>query len=90
MTAQLHDVLDAAKALSPLDQIELMQKLEETLATGGSFAFWTIRSLDELARAQHVMPVNDIDDLKADFWPEDESADDVIGFIREQRQHDRQ
>jgi len=27
--------------------------------------------------------------LKADFWPEDESADEFIGFVEQQHQEDR-
>lgn len=36
------------------------------------YDFHTHRSVEELARIQGVQPVSNPDDLKADFWPEDE------------------
>ncbi|MDQ3548502.1 MAG: hypothetical protein M3439_06740 [Chloroflexota bacterium] len=42
-------------------------------------------SLKELAREQGVKPVNNLADLRADFWPEDESVDEFVATIREWR-----
>lgn len=39
---------------------------------------------------QQVKPIRDITELVADFWPEDESADDLVTYIYEQRLEDRQ
>jgi hypothetical protein len=33
--------------------------------------------------------VTDLAQLAADFWPEDESADDIDAYIVQQRQEDR-
>lgn len=36
----------------------------------------------ELARIQGVSPVEKIEDLQGDFWPENESVDDFLDLIR--------
>ncbi len=52
--------------------------------------FWSCRSLEELARAQGIRPVDDLTELAANFWPEDESVDDLIEFVSEERRRDRE
>lgn len=42
-------------------------------------------SLEELVRQQGASPVTDFDSLLGDFWPEDESADDLIAAVRRWR-----
>src|SRR5690242_8301687 len=57
-------------------------------AVGGLFANLPRRSpedLDELARAQGLPLVTDIDALGMDSWPEDESCDDFIAAYRSWR-----
>ena|SRR5215218_7459087 len=44
-----------------------------------------VPDLDALAKAQGVEPVGDIDELVADFWPEDESAEDFMAAVRRWR-----
>lgn len=51
--------------------------------------FWASRSIDELAAEQHVQPVTTLADLAMPDWPEDETADDVIAYVRSQREPDR-
>lgn len=50
--------------------------------------FWENKSLDEILQASPVPPVSDISDLAPDFWPEDESADDIIDYVYQQRKED--
>ena len=40
----------------------------------------------ELARQQGVEPIRSIKDLQGDFWPEEESVDDFLAWVREIRQ----
>ena len=52
-----------------------------------------IPDLDALAEEQGVAPIGDIDELVADFWPEDESVEDFTAAVRRWRdegscQHD--
>ncbi len=44
--------------------------------------------VDALAAAQGVGPIKDFRDLKAEFWPENESVDEFVKGIREQRTKD--
>jgi hypothetical protein len=49
------------------------------------YSFDTLPDLDALAAAQGVQPIENIDDLVADFWPEDESVEDFIAAAKEGR-----
>jgi len=91
MTQQLQMVLEAARALPPLEQIELIQELSQFLQENYPFAvnaatFWSPRSLAEIADAHPVPEVKDILTLAVDFWPKGESPDDFIAFLTERRQ----
>jgi hypothetical protein len=44
-----------------------------------------VPDLDALAEAQGVSPIGDIDELVADFWPEDDSAEDFMVAVRKWR-----
>jgi len=44
----------------------------------------------ELAKQQGVKPIRSIEDLQGDFWPEDESVDEFLEWVRAIRQQDRQ
>ncbi len=43
----------------------------------------------ELAKRQGVKPIQNRDDLKGDFWPEEESVDEFLAWVRELRQSDK-
>lgn len=49
------------------------------------YAFDALPDLEDLAEARGVQPINDIDELVADFWPEDESIDDFIATVQRWR-----
>jgi len=51
--------------------------------------FWQSQSVESIVASQQLEPLSDITMLKADFWPEDESADEFIGFVEQQHQEDR-
>jgi hypothetical protein len=53
-----------------------------------STTFWTGATVAELAEAQGVKPIETLDELKADFWPEDESLDDFIETIYQWRREE--
>ena len=40
--------------------------------------FWRTKTTEELAAEQGVKPVENIDDLRGGFWPEDESIDEFL------------
>lgn len=94
MTPKLQNLIEAAQELSPLEKIELIQAVSQLLSEHyqrelPATDFWQPRSIEQIAQAQSVPPVEDISTLRVDFWPEDESADDVIDYIYQQRAEDR-
>ena len=95
MPSDIEDVLTAAHALPKDKQIEILHRLLDSLTSGpdgldaASLRFWAPRSLEELATERDTPIVADIRTLALLDWPADESADDVIGYLREQRHADR-
>lgn len=91
MTTSVDDILAAARSLPPHEQLDVLKGLAQSLAdafsplVAASAQFWSRRSIDDLAREQHVPVVNDVAVLAMPDWPEDESVDDLIAFIRRQR-----
>ena len=47
------------------------------------------RQLTQIAEAQGAPVIRKVADLAVDFWPEDESADDVSSYIYRQQHQDR-
>ena len=91
---QVSQVIDAARALSPPEQLEVVQAISQSLAHEcphalRSAAFWESRSIEDIAGEQQTPVVDSIEALAADFWPEEESADDLLDFIAAQRRTDR-
>jgi hypothetical protein len=43
------------------------------------------KELERLAAEKGVFAITDVDSLRADFWPKDESVDDFVRTIRERR-----
>ncbi len=78
-------VFRAAQRLSPAEQLELIQAISHALqlryrqeeATGSIPSY-----------IKRTPPVTDIAQLAADFWPEDETADDINAYIVRQRRED--
>jgi hypothetical protein len=94
MSARLETLIEAAQGLSPSEQLSLISVLSRSLRRNyqqleATIDFWEPQTLEQLVKAQQTQPVADIADLVADFWPEDELADDVIEYIYQQRQEDR-
>jgi hypothetical protein len=95
MSVDARQILEAARALPPEDQLEILQGLAQSLArslsplTSASATFWDGPTIEELAREQHVAAVTDIGALASPAWPDDESTDDFIAYIYEQRSADR-
>lgn len=76
------EVLTLARSLSVDEQHSLISTLSEELQEE--------RETPDFPAAIHqAPPIDDINILVAPFWPEDESADDIIDFIRDQREQDR-
>lgn len=94
MTAQLQHVLTDARALSAREKLELLQAITQDLQqtydlSEAAAQFWKPRSLAEITALQATPVVTSLDDLAADFWPEDETADHINDYIAAQRRADR-
>ena len=87
---RLQVLIDEAQQLPPLEQLNLIRTLLQSLYRSYEHShstedFWAPRSLDELVQSQRTEPVTDISSLKGDFWPEDKSTDNFLAYIYQQR-----
>jgi hypothetical protein len=76
--------------LSPEDYLSLLERLEieaelarEEERRQAHARVW------ELAKQQGVEPIGDIKDLQGDFWPEEESTDEFLSWLRSTRHEDK-
>ena len=93
MSPQLKTIIDEARGLSPLEQIELISAISQWLGEhypGLSIHsdIWHPKTLEALLENHPAQPFEGIDDQAVDFWPEDESADEFNAFIEQQRHED--
>jgi hypothetical protein len=92
VNTRLQALVDAVQELSPLEQLELISVVSQSLSRGYQQIqlddFWAPKTLGQHIQAQQTQPTMDIADLVADFWPEEESADDFITYIYQQRRED--
>ena len=85
MTASVERVLQAAQHLSPAEQLELIQAITQSLLHR-----YRQTEVDAIPQSvKRTAPITDLAQLAADFWPEDESADDINDYIMQQRHEDR-
>lgn len=94
MTPQLEAAIAAIKPLSSTERQQLLQILiqrdlssnPQTELRTLSTQFWQGTTLEQLLASQHPITVNNLKDLAADFWPEEDSIEDFLAFLRQQRQ----
>jgi hypothetical protein len=90
MQQELETVIRAVRALSPRDKLALLGVITQDLQQNhdlaeSNAAFWSPPSLEQLIAAQNIPVVPDIALLGADFWPEDETADDINEYVMQRR-----
>jgi hypothetical protein len=87
---RLQNLVEAAQELSPLEQSELISTISHSLHRNyqQTVDFWEPKTLEQLIQAQQTQPITNIADL-AGSWPEEESVDDFIEYIYQQRREDR-
>jgi hypothetical protein len=90
MSAKLQTLIEAAEELSPSEQLELINVVSRFLSYHYAIAddFWHPQTLEQLIETQQIRPVEDITALGIDFWPAEESTDDFIEFVDQQRRED--
>jgi len=91
---RVEEAIDCVRRLAEVDGrpeegvlTALDRRPERRLVSGHEFRTSRRRSLKELAAEQGVRPIASLDDLRADFWPEDESIDDFLAAVREWRRN---
>ncbi len=94
MTPQLAAAIAAIQPLSPTERQQLLQILTQDDFSENSPAdfkalsmqFWQGIPLQQLRTDQTPITVQNLKDLAADFWPAEDSVDDFLTFLRQQRQ----
>jgi hypothetical protein len=91
---RLESIIEAVQELSPIEQLDLISMVSQLLSKDYPHLdsvsdFWKPRTLDEISYAQGTQPVTQLADLRGSFWPDDESADDLIDYVYQQRREDR-
>jgi hypothetical protein len=85
MTTSVERVFQAVQHLSPAEQLELIQAISQSLRRQ-----YQQTEADTIPKTvKRTAPVTDLAQLAADFWPGDESADDINAYIAQQRRDDR-
>ncbi len=85
----VHTLLEAAQALSPIEQLDLIRALSQSLQRHYQHVLASPGGSDAIpAHVRRTRPVTDLSELVAGFWPVDESADDINTFVAEQRAAD--
>jgi hypothetical protein len=94
MTPNLEAAIAAIQPLSPTERQQLLQILtQDELAKNSptelqvlSEQFWQGVSLQQLRMTQTPVTVHHLKDLAADFWPKEDSIEEFLAFLRQQRQ----
>jgi hypothetical protein len=94
MTPQLRAAIAAIQPLSPTERQQLLQILiqgdsasdSQTDLKTLSAQFWQGISLQQLRATQTPTTVHSLTDLAADFWPAEDSIEDFLTFLQQQRQ----
>ncbi|MGI2907999.1 hypothetical protein [Tolypothrix sp. VBCCA 56010] len=93
MTPQLEVAIAAIQSLSPTERQQLLQILIEGDSSSNSQTDLKMLSeqfsqgvtLQHLLTTQTPTTVDNIKDLAADFWPQEDSIEDFLSFVRQQR-----
>ncbi|MEA5618769.1 hypothetical protein VB711_13105 [Cronbergia sp. UHCC 0137] len=93
MTPQLEAVIAAIQQLSSTERQQLLQIFTQSNSSSNSQADlknlshqWQDTTLKELLATQTPTTVHNLKHLAADFWPEEDSIEDFLIFLRQQRQ----
>ena len=93
MTPQLEVAIAAIQSLSPAERQQLLQILIEGDSSSNSQTDLKMLSnqfsqgvtLQQLLTTQTPTTVDNIKDLAADFWPKEDSIEDFLSFLQQER-----
>ena len=96
MSPQLQVAIAAIEPLSPTERVQLLQLLTHSDPPSTSQAdlralstqFWQGYTLQELYATQTPKTFHNLNDFKGDFWTEEDSIEDFLIFLHQQRQED--
>ncbi|MEA5554659.1 hypothetical protein VB713_27405 [Anabaena cylindrica UHCC 0172] len=94
MTSRLEDAIAAIQQLSSTERQQLLQIFTQNNLSSHSqtdlknlrHQFSQDTTLKELLATQTPITVHNLKHLAADFWPEEDSIEDFLIFLRQQRQ----
>lgn len=94
MTPQLQAAIAAIQPLTHTERQQLLQILTQSDSTSNAQAdlktlssqFWQGTTLQQLLVTQTPKTFQNLKAHAADFWPEEDSTEDFIIFLRQQRQ----
>ncbi|MBD2143194.1 hypothetical protein H6F39_18015 [Anabaena sp. FACHB-1250] len=94
MTSRLENAIAAIQQLSAIERQQLLQIFTQSNSSSNSqtdlknlnHQFWQDTTLNELLATQTPITVHNLKHLAVDFWPEEESIEDFLIFLRQQRQ----
>jgi hypothetical protein len=94
MTTRLENAIAAIQQLSSTERQQLLQIFTQSNSSSDSqtdlknlsHQFWQDTTLKELLATQTPITVDNLKHLAVDFWPEEDSIEDFLIFLRQQRQ----
>jgi hypothetical protein len=94
MSEDVQAVIDVIERLSPNEQLEviatvsrgLQKQYQPNRVTMSIQEFAPVNLIP--AEVKRSDPLKEISQLKAEFWPEDETADDINNYLEQQRRED--
>jgi hypothetical protein len=89
MTPQLEAAIAAIQPLSSIERQQVLNLLRQPSIENlfdRSREFWQGQTLEQLRAIQKTKPINSFEDLVPDFWPEEESIEEFLDFLKTQRQ----
>lgn len=94
MSPQLESIIKETQELDPDELRELMKAISGILRSkhrmhAKNNDFWNPKTLNQIIEEQNAKALNRLSDFVADFWPDEESVDEFIKYIYEQRREDR-
>ena len=89
MQSPVQALIEASRQLTPIEQLQLLTALTESVYHSGHQPVQDEQLPETFHALNRTPPVVDLDSLVADFWPENETADDFSNFVYQQREAER-
>ncbi len=94
MISRLENAIAAIQQLSAIERQQLLQIFTQSNSSSNSqtdlknlnHQFWQDTTLKELLATQTPITVHNLKHLAVDFWPEEDSIEDFLIFLKQQRQ----